>query len=133
MYAAQGGVDGDRWVNIVAAAHITGGGIPEKVRRMLAGKGLGAHIEAVFPEPEGIERLLKLSERLPEEQRERLIDDKRACEQWNRGIGFVTVVESKGDVEKLVILGQRHNIRVAQVGETTDRKEIEFHGHTWSY
>lgn len=133
MYSAQGGVDGQRDINLVAAAHITGGGIPEKIRRMLAPKGLGAHIETVFSDPHGIQEVLKLAGDLSEWKKDKLIDDKRACEQWNRGIGFVTVVKTKEDVEQLFMLGQRFNIRVSRIGEVLAEPRIEFHGHTWTY
>ena len=38
IYDAQGGVEGERKVEMIAAAHISGGGIPEKGKRMVESK-----------------------------------------------------------------------------------------------
>lgn len=132
MYAAQNGIDGERDINIVAAAHISGGGVPEKVKRMVEVKRLGAHLEPVFPDPTGVEMLLNLAQTLPN-QGEDLINDRSACEQWNRGIGFVVVVKTEDDAEKLCDLGQRFNIPAMTVGEILGEPKIEWRGHTWTY
>ncbi|MDO8429626.1 MAG: hypothetical protein Q7S88_03280, partial [Candidatus Daviesbacteria bacterium] len=84
VYEALGGVDEEKLIDITGMAHITGGGIPEKMRRLLQPKGLGASLDAVFPDPQGVQKLLAIAEKLP--NGEKLIDDKTACHQWNRGI-----------------------------------------------
>ena len=134
MYAAQNGVDGKRDIDIVAAAHISGGGVPEKAKRMVEYKGLGVHIDPVFPDPSAVTMLMELAQNdLPEEVSNKIIDDKKACEQWNRGLGFLIVVKSKRDVEQLFMLGQRLNIPAYQVGEVIEEPKIEWRDHTWSY
>lgn len=131
---AQGGVDGEKNVEIVAAAHITGGGIPEKIKRMVEHKGLGAHLDAVFPDPPAVTHLLDIARHdLPRSIAESLIDDRRACEQWNRGTGFVAVTKTKEEAHVLCGIGQGYNVPMAIVGEILPERKIEWRGHTWTY
>ncbi|MFA5933480.1 MAG: AIR synthase-related protein [Microgenomates group bacterium] len=134
MYDALGGIDGEKEVNIISAAHISGGGIPEKVKRMLEVKKLGAHIEPVFEDPKAVSMLMELAEKhLPEEQSKKMIDQRRACEQWNRGLGFVAVVENNEDADRLTVIGSKYGVEIAQVGEILPDPKIEWRGHTWTY
>lgn len=129
---AQGWVDGKKLVDITAAAHISGGGVPEKVKRMLESRRLGAHIDPVFPDPKGVEMLLQIAKTLPDEGRY-LIDNQTACRQWNRGIGFVVVTRDKLDATLLCRLAESMDYEAAVVGEILDEPKIEFRGHTWTY
>jgi len=134
MYAAQGKIDEPRNVDIVAAAHITGGGIPEKAKRMVENSRLGISLDAVFPDPAAVSSLLSIAENLPDDVRDGLsIDDRKACEQWNRGIGFLIVARDLNEAEKLVELGIEHDYDVAIAGKVIDSPQIQFRGHTWSY
>jgi phosphoribosylaminoimidazole (AIR) synthetase len=131
---AQGKIDEPRNVNIIAAAHITGGGVPEKTMRMLKNKGLGIDLDLVFPDPEGVASLLKLANTVPEYVREKLeINDFTACKQWNRGVGFICVVESKEEAEKLIKIAEKKNCEAAIAGKITDKPEINWRGHSWEY
>lgn len=118
---------------MTAAAHITGGGIPEKIRRILQPNGLGADIENVFPEPEGIRMLLELANTFPDKTRKRLIDDRRASEQWNRGIGFAIIVKSQAEARKLIRIAEEQGYEAAVAGKTTSNPVISFRGHQWTY
>lgn len=62
-----------------------------------------------------------------------LIDDNIACKQWNRGIGFTAVVRDykAADAPKAIATQQGYKDKVA--GEITDKPEITFRGHTWTY
>lgn len=130
---AQGWVDGKKQVNITAASHITGGGIPEKVKRMVESKKFGAYIEPVFPDPKAIRRLLEIADTLPEWTRDKLINDQVACQQWNRGIGFVVATKTEDDANKLVQIAEEQGYEAAVAGKVTDKPQIEFRGHTWAY
>lgn len=132
IYQAQGGVDNPREIDMVAAAHISGGGIPEKVKRMLAPMELGAHIDPVFSDPRGISRLLEIAKNLPNEGQD-IINDRKACEEWNRGIGFVIVTKTDDDARRLVNLAREWNYQAAVAGRVLDVPKIEFRGHTWTY
>ena len=129
---AQGWVDGEKQVQIIAAAHISGGGIPEKVRRMLEMKRLGAHIDAIFPDPKGVESLLQIAQTLPNEG-QHLIDDRTACQQWNRGIGFVVVTKTTADAYDLIDMAKKMGYEAAVAGKILKEPKIEFRGHTWAY
>lgn len=132
IYASQGKIDEPKNVDIVAAAHISGGGIPEKAKRILQEKGLGISLDAVFPEPPGIQSLLQIYDALPEFAKEGLkLNDRIACEQWNRGIGFLIVTKNMNEAEKLIELGTDKDYELAIAGKIIDRPEVQFRGHTW--
>ncbi len=132
-YEAQGGVDGDVCVPIVAAAHISGGGIPLKTERMLKLSGLGMHLDPVFPDPEGIPELIELARKHPHPQKGILVDERSACEQWNRGIGFLCVVEHQQRADELIALAESLGYEAAVAGEIIPERKIEWRGHTWDY
>lgn len=130
---AQGWVNGAKQVDLIAAAHISGGGIPEKVKRMVEPKGLGAHIDAIFPDPSGIQLLMELADTLPEEQRNRLISQRTASQQWNRGIGFVVVTRTNADARRMIEIANEQGYEAAIAGEILNEPNIEWRGETWTY
>lgn len=131
---AQGKVDEPRKIKMIAAAHITGGGIPEKAKRMVENKGLGVSLDAVFPDPKGVTSLLSLVNSFPEDIKSKLkVDDKTACEQWNRGIGFVVVAANQEEAKKLVEVAGDMNCEAKVAGEIIDKPEIHWRGHVWQY
>lgn len=130
---ALGGIDGEKLVDITGMAHISGGGIPLKAELMLKDRGLGAHIETAHPDPRGVTMLLELAQRLPPEIGSKLINDREACQQWNRGLGFLIVCATERDAQTLIDLGPAHNVELAPAGRITDERKIEFRGHTWTY
>lgn len=132
IYDALGWVDGERKVDITGIAHISGGGIPEKVKRMLEQTGLGAHIDSPYPVPKSIEMLMGLAKTLPDEGAD-LIDDRRACEQWNMGIGMVIITKTENDAQKLCMLSQDFGVPAFPVGTVLEDRKIEFRGHAWTY
>ena len=129
--AAQGGVDGPVAVPIIAATHVTGGGIPLKVKRTLAGTGLGAAIEAVFPDPAGVPQLLELAQRYPMATGP-LVNERTACEQWNRGIGFLCATADQGAASALVQLARSFGYEAAIAGVIRETPEIHWRGETWT-
>jgi phosphoribosylaminoimidazole (AIR) synthetase len=130
IMAAQGGVDGPIAVPILAATHVTGGGIPLKVKRTLAGTGLGAAIEPVFPDPAGVPELLELAQRYPTSNGP-LVAERSACEQWNRGIGFLCVTPDRAVATALVQLAESLGYESAICGEIHESAEIHWRGETW--
>jgi phosphoribosylaminoimidazole (AIR) synthetase len=129
--AAQGGVDGDVQVPLVACAHISGGGVPLKAGRMLSAKGLGMHLDTVFPDPEGIPELVELARCHPHADGSVLVDERTACEQWNRGVGFLCVLENESDSDVLLDLAQKLGYEAALAGITTENPQISWRGHVW--
>lgn len=117
IYDAQGGVDGPREVEMVAAAHISGRGVPEKGKRMVSTHGLGLSIDAVFPDPGAVSKLIELDRLNEAKTGKALVDDRSACEQWNRGIGFMVVVKDANEASKLVSIASSHSIEAVQLQE----------------
>ena len=75
-------------------AHITGGGFPENIPRVLP-PGLGAEIElGSWAVPDGFRHLVEWGE----------VSDREAFRTWNMGIGLVVVVE-EADAELAVAAG----------------------------
>jgi len=137
IYAAQGGVDGKVQVPIVACAHISGGGVPLKGKRMVEESGLGLDLETIFPDPEAVTMLMKIAStypRLPEIDDEKpLIDERSACEQWNRGVGFLTVHRDTSAATDFVQLAASIGYEAAIAGKVITEREIRWRGHTWTY
>lgn len=133
IYDAQGGVDGKKKVNMIAAAHISGGGVPEKGKRMVESKGLGLSIDSVFPDPGAVSKLMEIDLVNSARTGKRLVDDKGACEQWNRAIGFLTVLPNLSEANEYIAIAASHNVEAAVVGKTIDKREIQFRGYTWIY
>lgn len=134
MYIAQGGVDGERRVQMIAAAHVSGGGVPEKGKRMVEPKGLGLSVNAVFPEPGPIRGLLELNEEIRSITGDAPVaNDRVASQQWNRGIGFMVVVSNKREAEKLITIAGSQNVDAAIAGKVIDKPEVQFRGEVWPH
>ena len=133
LYAAQGGIDGPKAVNIIAGMHNTGGALELKSERLVKPAGVGLDLHPVFPDPKGLESLLGLAYSLPEEIQQKIgITDKIACETWNRGIGMLFVVPNEDEAVALIKLATP-NYEAAIAGTVIKQKEIHFRGHMWSY
>jgi len=134
MYEAQGKIDEPRVIDLTAAGHISGGGVPEKARRMVERHGFGVAMEPIFPDPTSVSDLLDLASELPEEVQEQLgVTERKASETWNRGIGFVMVTENMAQAENLVQLAQQKNYEAAVAGEVIAQPEIHWRGQVWNY
>ena len=81
MVNLHGGFSGEPKCRIVGAAHITGGGLPEKLARMLRPSGCGVWIEDLF-EPSKIVMFC---------QYVGAISDEDAYRAWNMGQGMAIV------------------------------------------
>lgn len=76
-------------VALTGAAHVTGGGVPNKLGRVLRATGLGAHLTSPCEPPPYVLEAQRLGD----------IDDASAYRAWNMGQGFLLVVrpEAVGD------------------------------------
>ncbi|MDO8507273.1 MAG: AIR synthase-related protein [bacterium] len=101
-----GGYEGEPQAKITGAAHITGGGIPEKLGRMLKPSGLGARISEPI-EPSTIVRYLQdIGE----------ISDEEAYKTWNMGQGMIV---STPEPNSVIQVAQSHEIKARVIGEVT--------------
>lgn len=92
----HGGFDSDGSCEIHGVAHITGGGIPEKLGRVLRRSGLGAHLPDLF-EPGDIVRHC---------QEIGAISDRDAYRAWNMGQGMAVITpEPEKVIEEASVFG----------------------------
>lgn len=99
---------------IHGVAHITGGGIPSKVGRMLLHSGKGAWIFAPFRPPEIMEYVQELSK----------IDDEEAYRVWNMGQGMIIATPTP---DQVIQTADEHGIEARIIGEVVDKPEITIH------
>jgi phosphoribosylformylglycinamidine cyclo-ligase len=97
--------------HIAGAAHITGGGIPGKLGRMLKPSGHGANISHPFTPPRLMTHLAGL---------QGIPDDEIYC-VWNMGQGMIVASE---EPEILIERAAAHGVEAMIVGEVTESPQI---------
>ncbi|MDD3726522.1 MAG: AIR synthase-related protein [Candidatus Ratteibacteria bacterium] len=104
--------------HVSGIAHITGGGIPGKLGRLLAPVRLGADITELFSPPE----IMLLCQKLGK------VDDKEAYKVWNMGQGMLLITS---DTERVLSIAKRHRVKARIAGEITgkDGVRIESKGY----
>lgn len=133
IYEAQGGVDGEVRVPIIANAHVSGGGIPLKGKRMIGNKNIGLDLESVFPDPEGVAELMELALQHPKADGSLFVNNRGASEQWNRGVGFISVTETEEHADELIRIAASQGRVAAKIGKTTNKRKIRWHGEEWTF
>ena len=93
--------------------HVTGGGIADNLSRVLAGNGLGAHLDEIH-EPHSFVRALQALGDVPEDQAYRL---------WNMGNGMLLVIRP-GKVKELCKFAARKGYMARPCGRITDTRHI---------
>lgn len=124
-----GGYDSKRQprAKVHGIAHITGGGIPEKLGRILQFSGLGAHIDNPF-EPPGIMKYVQSMGDLKDEE---------AYKKWNMGQGMllatphpdpVMSVASEYGIDSRIVgsITKTPGIRIRSKGAYSEGKELLF-------
>jgi phosphoribosylformylglycinamidine cyclo-ligase len=112
--ALTGGYDINRppLAKISGVAHITGGGQPSKIGRLLQQTdGLGAMINNPIQPP----KIMQFVQRL------RKFDDHTSYGKWNMGLGMVVTTS---EPDKVLALAKEHGITAQQIGEITDKGTI---------
>jgi phosphoribosylformylglycinamidine cyclo-ligase len=94
---------------IKGIVHVTGGGIPGNITRILG--NLGARIDDL-PSPH--KPMLEL-------QKFGNVSDKEAYKVWNMGVGMILI---SNDYEKIKFILKKHKIEVKIIGEVTSDKKI---------
>ena len=92
---------------VKGAAHITGGGVPGNLRRVLP-QGLGAYIDLEPHEP-----MLHLQEL-------GRVDDREAYRVWNMGAGVLLIAND----DRVFALAEEYGIEAQKVGEVTGKPVI---------
>lgn len=100
-----------RLIDVKAIAHITGGGLPGNIIRIVKNKGFGARLDNL-PEPhKAMKKLQEIGD----------ISDKEAYKTWNMGVGMAIVSK---EVEKVIEIAGKHGIKAQKIGEVTSEPGI---------
>lgn len=114
----------DEKLPLEAAAHITGGGIPDNLSRVLKVTGTGAVLDNLFPRHDIICSIQNLGD----------IDNEFAYRYWNMGNGMLLVV-SPGSENDVLNLADEAGYQARIAGNVTDsgRVEIACDGNRFCY
>ena len=106
-------------VEVHGIAHITGGGIPSKLCRVLSPAGSGAELTDLFPPHDAMQDVIELGS-VPLEE---------TYKTWNMGNGMLLIVNaSDADTTVKTLLSQ--NIQAKQSGVVTKECGIEIRSYT---
>ena len=92
-------------------AHITGGGLPGKLKRVLKPSGFGAVIDDPFNPSEFMKYVQVMGN----------VSDKEAYKTWNMGQGMVVITPSPNDV---MSVAKKRGIKSKQIGVITKQEGI---------
>ncbi len=106
-----GGYDGEPKVEVHGVAHITGGGIPGKLGRMLKPSGLGALIHSPMT-PTGF---------MLHTQQLGNVSDREAYKTWNMRTGMIIATPDPMGVQEVAV---DHGITCQTMGEVIESPEI---------
>ena len=106
-----GGFDGEPKAKIHGVSHITGGGVPGKLGRVLKPSGLGVYLDNPF-EPCYLMRYC---------QEKGDVSDVEAYKTWNMGQGMIIITPSPDDV---IRAAQEHGIESKVIGEVIGEPNI---------
>ncbi len=92
-------------VPLKGIAHVTGGGIPDNLGRILKGKGLGAILDGLFPPHDFMQEIQELGN----------VPDEEAYHAWNMGNGMLLVMPGS-QVDRVVSFSQEHGYTARRAG-----------------
>jgi len=98
-----------RVCEIKALAHVTGGGIPGNIVRVLGEHG--AYLDNLWSPHDAMLQLQEMGK----------VSDKEAYEVWNMGTGMIVVSDEFNKIEKVM---DRHGIQARIIGEVTKEKGV---------
>ena len=96
-------------------AHITGGGIPGKLGRVLKRAGLGAKLEALFPPCDLMQHAIEIGK----------VDQDEAFRTWNMGNGMMVIVKP-GSEEEAIRVAKEHGVDAQVCGEIVEDEGVFF-------
>ncbi len=113
--------------NVTGVAHITGGGMPSKLGRMLEPSGLGVEISDPVEPPKIMLKMQEIRE----------FDDRAAYGKWHMGSGMViatsepekvlAAAEQYGvDAKEIGVVTQNPGVRIRNMGAGSDSKWLQF-------
>ncbi|MFA5792729.1 MAG: AIR synthase-related protein [Candidatus Gracilibacteria bacterium] len=109
-----GGYNGEKKVDVHGVAHITGGGIPGKLGRVLNRAGLGAKLDALFEPCALMKHAIEIG-KVP-------LDE--AYRSWNMGNGMLVIV-APGEEQKAMAIANAHGVNAKICGEIVAEKGVK--------
>lgn len=106
-----GGYAGIPRVELHGVSHITGGGVPEKVSRMLRPSGLGADLPYLFWPSKFMSHIQGVGN----------VSDVEAYKTWNMGQGMIVATPSP---DKVINIAEEYGLDACIVGEVTKKPGI---------
>jgi len=106
-----GGFDGEPKAKVNGVAHITGGGVPGKLGRVLKPSGLGADIDNPY----------KPCDLMLHCQFQGNVPDDEAYRTWNMGQGMIIITP---EPEKVMEIAHQHSIGSKVIGKVTEQPKI---------
>jgi len=107
----NGGFAGTPQADIHGVAHITGGGVPGKLGRVLRASKLGANLDNLFDPAKIMIHLQELGK----------VTDTEAYKTWNMGQGMLVITP---EPERVITQAKLHNIDAQIAGEVTVKSGI---------
>jgi phosphoribosylformylglycinamidine cyclo-ligase len=115
-----GGRDPEREpaAEIHGVAHITGGGMPSKLGRMLEASGHGAIIDQPIEPPQIMTHVQQLA----------AMPDRDALGKWHMGSGMVTAAPAS-ETAAIIAAAAKRGVEAQEIGRITDEKGIKIRNH----
>ena len=110
----------DAGVSMLACAHVTGGGIPGNLPRILAGTKLRAELNDLWPPHCSMLALMEMADIAPNQ----------AYEQWNMGTGFLCVVPKDEAIQAIRVL-EDAGVHARIAGTLVQGTGIRISAHAW--
>src|SRR3989339_1091124 len=108
-----GGYKEERKIKIKGICHVTGGGIPGNLPRILKATGLGAKLDNLIAPQEEFKKLIEFGN----------IAKNEAYRTWNMGTGMILVIEEKD--EKAVLKHfEEKRIKAQRMGEIVEKEGV---------
>lgn len=106
-----GGFSGEPRVQVNGVVHITGGGVPGKLERVLRPSGYGANLNELFSPCELMLKLQKIGG----------VEDKEAYKTWNMGQGMLIITP---EPEKVMKIAKKNGIIAQIAGDIRENPDI---------
>jgi phosphoribosylformylglycinamidine cyclo-ligase len=110
----------DAGVSVIASAHITGGGIPGNLPRMLKGVTLRAELDDLWPPHPAMIELAQMAD----------IDPKDAYGQWNMGTGYLCIVATD-EISSVLSQAEDFGIRARNAGKLVEGDGLRIDARAW--